>query len=158
MSKDGILSKVHKPGKKTVIFIIIAVAIVAALLVWSNFFTGQDKVEFKTLTESEIPQEIVSQVIPEYRQMERALACVINDKVYVVATRGEKPTSGYEITIENMALEEENDQVKLEVGTIFKDPEPNTALTQVLTYPIQVAETNLKKLPDKIELKVKYLD
>lgn len=153
------MSKVKLPQKKTVvklaIFILIAAAIaVAAFLL----LKGDDKVEFNVLGEKEVPQQITSQVIPEYRQLERALACVVDDKVYVLASRGEKPTSGYEVRIAKMTLSEKDDVTTLTVYTEFKDPQPGTALTQALTYPLQVAETDLGYLPDQIELKVQYVE
>jgi hypothetical protein len=88
--------------------------------------------------------------------LERALACVVDDKIYVIASRGEKPTSGYEIAIDKMSVSEEDGVKTLKIYTVFKDPQPGTALTQVLTYPLQVAETDLAYLPDQIELKVQY--
>ena len=122
-------------------------------------FTGKDQeVTFRVLAENEIPQQITSQVIPEYRTLERALACVVDGKVYVVATRGEKPTSGYEISIEKMELEEKDGTVNLVVCALFKDPQSGTSLTQAVTYPLQVAETDLKERPDSIELKVHYTE
>lgn len=136
-----------------IVIIIIAIAVVAAGLL---IFKGDEKVSYKVLGESEYPQQIASQVIPEYRALERALACVVDDKIYVIASRGEKPTSGYEIAIDKMAVSEEDGVKTLKVYTVFKDPQPGTALTQVLTYPLQVVETDLSYLPDQIELKVQY--
>ncbi|MEG1930523.1 MAG: hypothetical protein RR131_05235, partial [Anaerovorax sp.] len=90
MSKLGNIVK-HKPGKKTVVFLVLVLVCLAGFLIWSNVFMGEETVEFRVLSEKEIPQEILNQVIPEYRTMERALACIVDGKVYVVATRGEKP-------------------------------------------------------------------
>ncbi len=146
------------PSKKVIIILIIIAAVIAMVMAGLHIFKGDEKVEFKVLNEKEIPQQIISQVIPEYRQLERALACMVDDKVYVIATRGEKPTSGYKITIEKMVLTEKDGIKNLQVYTEFKDPEPGTALTQVLTYPLQVVETNLTELPDQIELKVQYAE
>lgn len=159
MKKIGLRNKLRRPGKKTVL-ILLLVGLVGAGLIWGGWhiFMGDKEVNFKVLDEGEIPQQINSQVIPEYRQLERALACVVDDKVYVVATRGEKPTSGYEIAIDRMALEEKDGISTLMVYAKFKDPEPGLALTQVLTYPIQVAETDLTELPDQIQLKVQYVE
>lgn len=124
---------------------------------WQDcIFEGDEKVDYRVLSDTEIPQQIANQVIPEYRALERALACVVDDKVYVIASRGEKPTSGYEISIDKMEISEDDDIKTLMVYTVFRDPQPGTALTQVLTYPLQVAETDLKYLPDQIELKVQY--
>ena len=151
--------KVKLPGfgdYKTFKIVLLAAAVVIGIILISNFARGDEKVEFRILSEQEIPQEITSQVIPEYRDLERALACVSEDRVYVLVTRGEKPTSGYEVSIDQMVLENENGNRNLVVYSKFKDPEPGSALAQVLTYPLQVAETNLDALPDSIELRVKY--
>jgi len=139
------------PKNKTFMAILIIVLVVIGIILILNFAK-----EFRVLSDSEVPQDITSQVIPQYRDLERALACIVDDKVYVLVTRGEKPTSGYEIAIESMTLEEEDGRNNLVVFAGFKDPEPGGALTQVLTYPLQVAETPLEKLPDSIELRVKY--
>jgi regulatory protein YycI of two-component signal transduction system YycFG len=146
----------RKPGKKVLIIIVIIIIAAAAVAAGLYFFEGDQKVGYKVLGESEYPQQIANQVIPEYRALERALACVVDDKIYVIASRGEKPTSGYEITIDKMAVTEEDGVKTLKVYAVFKDPQPGTALTQVLTYPLQVAETELSYLPDQIELKVQY--
>lgn len=156
VSKSGAIKKMRKPsGKMSILFAVIIVA-VAAIVAGMFIFEGDDKVSYKILGDTDIPQQIASQVIPEYRGLERALACVIDDKIYVIATRGEKPTSGYEIAIDKMSVSEEDGIKTLSVYTVFRDPQPGTALTQVLTYPMQVAETDLGFLPDQIELKVQY--
>lgn len=136
--------------------IAIAVLAVAAIIIIMNLGKGNDAVEYKVLADTEIPQEISSDVIPEYRGLERALACVVDDKIYVIVTRGEKPTSGYEISIADMKIENNNGRENLVVSAHFRDPEPGGSLSQVLTYPLQIAETDLAELPDSIELRVKY--
>ena len=119
---------------------------------------GGTDVDFTVLSEDQYPGQIVSQVIPQYRKLERALACVVDDKIYVVATRGEKASDGYEITIDKMMLMEEDGSTTLEVYCKFTDPAPETALGQAVTYPLQVAVTELEKLPEHISLKVQYVD
>lgn len=119
---------------------------------------GGGGVTFTQLTEDAVPQEITSQIIPEYREMERALACVVEDKVYVLAMRGEKPTTGYDISIESMSLEEKDGVSTLTVNAVFTDPQAGASLTQEATYPYVVAETDIAKLPDKIQMKITYAD
>ena len=97
-------------------------------------------------------------MIPQYRKLERALACVVDDKIYVVATRGEKASDGYEIAIDKMTLTEQDDSSTLEVYVKFTDPAPEAAVGQAVTYPLQVAVTELEKLPEQISLKVQYMD
>jgi hypothetical protein len=138
------------------IVVIAAAAIVIGLKVTGG--NGGGDVTFTQLTEEAIPQEITSQIIPEYRDMERALACVVDDKVYVMASRGEKPTTGYDISIDSITLAEDDDVSNLTVNAVFTDPQEGASMTQEVTYPYVVAETDLTELPDKIQLKITYAD
>jgi len=138
-----------------VIIIASAIAAVSALGMLIVMDKGKN-VEYKVLGENDIPQEISSEVIPEYRSLERALACVVDEKVYVVVTRGEKPASGYEVEIRKMKLETEKGKENLVVYASFCDPAKEKSMSQVLTYPVRVAETELKRLPDEIELRIRY--
>lgn len=117
---------------------------------------GNEKVSFEAVKENDIPQEIISNVIPEYKTLERALACVDNNDIYVIVTRGEKPTSGYKVGIESMEIEKEGKVENLIVYASFGDPESKTSISQIITYPLQVVKTDLKRLPDTIELRIQY--
>ncbi len=137
---------------------IVVIAVVSLILVAKLKGTG-GSVDFTALTENAVPQQISSEIIPEYRDMERALACICEDKVYVLAMRGEKPTTGYDIAIESMELNtDKNDEDTLTVNVLFTDPQAGASLTQAQTYPYIVAETDLQELPDKIEMQIKYAD
>mgnify|MGYP002513492077 CR=1 FL=1 len=149
----GKLNCIKKPGKKW----IIGVAVIAVIAAAAVMFTGKgENVEFKVLSENDYPHEITSNVIPEYRTLERALACVVDEKIYVIVTRGEKPASGYKVDIKRMKIEAEENKETLVVYASFKDPARGDSMSQVLTYPVKVAETKLKRLPDEIELRVQY--
>ena len=140
--------------KQMILRIAIVVAAVAAIVIIAKFKGTGGPVDFTPLTEESIPQQI-----PEYRDMERALACVADDKIYVVAMRGEKPTTGYDIAIDSMTLSSDKDgNDTLTVNVLFTDPQAGASLTQAQTYPYIAAETNLEELPDKIEMKIKYAD
>jgi len=151
----GNIKSVRKPGKKVIIAAAIMVTVIAAVVFITVMDRGQN-VEFKVLSEKEIPQEISSEIIPEYRTLERALACVVDEKVYVIVTRGEKPASGYKVDIKKIKTETEDGKETLIVYADFCDPSKGESMSQVLTYPVKVAETGLKKLPDEIELRVQY--
>ena len=155
MSKR-ITEKIHFPRKKSLIFLGIIIIVLLAALFVVNMVKGDETVDFITLTDAEIPQEITTQVIPEYRGLERALACKVDDRVFVMVSRGEKPTSGFDVDIDRMILEDKNGVSNLIVYAIFRDPEPGVALSQVLTYPLRIAETSLTELPGQIELRVQY--
>ncbi len=139
--------------------LLIIIVGVLAIIIGLKVTGGTDgDVMFTSLTEDATPQEITSQIIPEYRDMERALACVVEDKVYVLATRGEKPTTGYDIEIDSMKVEEKDGKTTLIVNVLFTDPQAGASLTQETTYPYVVAQTDITKLPDKIEMKIQYKD
>ena len=106
--------------------------------------------------ENKIPAEISSEVIPEYKTLERALACVSGDDVYVIVTRGEKPTSGFGVMIDKMVIEEKEDDKNLIVYAKFDDPDKETPISQIITYPICIVKTDLSYLPDNIELRIQY--
>lgn len=140
-----------------IIILIVVLVIIASLFIYNFFIKGDDYVEYKVLAEEQIPTELTNEILPEYKQLERALACCFNDKIYVIVTRGQKPTGGYDIGIDKMKLVKEEDKTTtLVVYTVFTDPSPGDILTQVITYPYEVAETNLSELPDQIEMKVQY--
>ena len=142
--------------------IIIILLIMAALICWISFGQGVfnntagKSVGFEELSKDNIPKAIEVEVVPEYRELERALGCLIDGKVYVIVTRGEKPTSGYEVTIKEMKLEKDKGGSNLKVKAHFREPEKGKTLSQVVTYPYKVASTDLTVLPDTIELIVEY--
>lgn len=149
-----------KPKKRTLG--LIGIATILGLLAYGATETGlvniggNGSVEFTQLTKDEIPQAIETDVIPEYRDLERALGCLMDGKVYVVVTRGEKPTAGYDLTIEKMKLEKDSGKTNLVVHALFTDPPEGVAVPQIITYPYVAAVTELETLPDTIELSVKY--
>ncbi len=158
MSKDRTMLKM--PSKKAFLVIgIVIVVLVALWLILGNGVTelGSGKtVDFKEVSKDDIPKAIETEVIPEYRELERALGCLVDGKVYVVVTRGEKPTSGYGLSIEKMTMEKKDGKTNLKVETKFLEPEEGVAQSQVTTYPYVVATTELVSLPDSIELISKY--
>ncbi len=141
---------------RTIAILVVVVLIVVAGIYTLKYFMKDDgKVAFEVLSEEMIPQK-VQEILPRYKALERALACKIDGDIYVIATRGEKPTGGYTVKIDRMMKVKEEDKNKLVVYVTFEDPKPGDVVTQVITYPYAVAKTSLKELPDKIELKVKY--
>ena len=119
--------------KQMILRIAIVVAAVAAIVIIAKFKGTGGTVDFTPLTEE--------------------------SKIYVVAMRGEKPTTGYDIAIDSMTLSSDKDgNDTLTVNVLFTDPQAGASLTQAQTYPYIAAETNLEELPDKIEMKIKYAD
>jgi len=136
-----------------IIIIAGAVSMIAAFLLFNG---GEKAVRFEAVKENELPQDISGNVIPQYRSLERALACKVDDDVYVVVTRGEKPSSGFEVSVDKIMLEENEGKTTLIVYALFEDPKKETAISQIITYPVEVVKTELDRLPDTIELRIQY--
>lgn len=145
-------------NKKKMVLIVVAIFIISvvALIAVPRFISGEENVAFKEVEEGKVPSEISSEVLPEYRTLERALACIVNDDVYVIVTRGEKPSSGFGVSIDKMMIEEENDNKNLIVYAKFDDPDKETPISQIITYPTCIVKTELSYLPDNIELRIQY--
>lgn len=148
--------RIFTEKKRFVVILAVLLLAIAAFFAYNTFFTGEDYVEFQQVKDSEMPVDIAAGVIPEYKTLERALACVAEDDVYVIVTRGEKPTSGFGVDIDRMILEEKKGKMNLIVYAEFDDPDKETAISQIITYPLQVVKTDLQRLPDTIELRIQY--
>lgn len=108
------------PSRKALI--IAGTIILLAAILWVIFgrgLVGERQVEFTQLTKDNIPKSIETEMIPEYRELERALGCLIDGRVYAVVTRGEKPTAGYEAAIEEITLEKTDSGVNMKVHALI---------------------------------------
>ncbi len=135
---------------------LIVVIVLGILIIPKLFFNeGDSKVDFKVMEENQIPEKIM-EILPQYKKEERALACKIENKVYVVVTRGEKKTDGYSVSIDEIRKLKTDDAFNLVVKAKYKDPGPDQIVPQVITYPHIIVETKLQELPKKIKLEVLY--
>lgn len=135
--------------------VLLIIGLIIALI--NLFFINNEKnVKFEVIKSDKIPEQIKSEIIPEYRKLERALAYVEDDKVYVIVSRGEKPSTGYNVAVNKIVLEEKDGIETIIVYADFKDPEQKTSISQIITYPVAVVKTELKNLPDSIELRIQY--
>jgi hypothetical protein len=87
---------------------------------------------------------------------EKALVAKINDEIYVVVTRGEKNTAGYEVEIDKLTLTDVNGEKVLTVYAEYTDPKPGDVTAQILTYPFTVVKTDMEELPQKVILEKEY--
>lgn len=155
--KKDVRGEKNQRGKKTLLIVLIVLLAAAGVFfAYTRFLGAESAVEFKQVKDSEMPVDITADVIPAYKTLERALACMVDDDVYVIVTRGEKPTSGFGVSIDRMMLEEKDGKSKLIVYANFDDPNQETVISQIITYPLQVVKTDLEKLPDTIELRIQY--
>ena len=155
MKKETGKEWLHGRRQRIAVVVVLAAAGAIAWLLLS-LFSGAKEVGFEQVPKNELPEAITSDIIPEYKTLERALACMDGDDIYVIVTRGEKPTSGYTVSVEKIELEKKNNGSNLVVYAAFSEPSKKTAVSQIITYPVQAVRTDLKKLPDSIELRIQY--
>ncbi|MBM7614252.1 protease complex subunit PrcB family protein [Alkaliphilus hydrothermalis] len=148
------LPKFPKLNWKLLVTVMLLIVVVVVAMRCVPNFMENDTVKYEVVATENIPEELTD-IIGRYKMLERALATKIDDEVYVIVTRGEKLTAGYGVDIEKIELVEEENESKLVVYAVFTDPKPDELVAQVITYPYAVAKTDLKELPQKIELQVR---
>ena len=98
-------------------------------------------VDYTILQREAIPEKILD-MMDKYVNEERALAVKLNNKIYVVVTRGDDKNHGIEM--DKIDVVKQDDKNIMRVKVVYKDKEKS--------YPYIVVETNLNELPDSIEL------
>ena len=152
----GRMPKLPEINWKLFIAMILIIVVVVGLVKFvPKLVSKNDKeVGHMILNKEQIPEKI-HEILPKYKMLERALVAKIDDQIYVIVTRGQKLTAGYDVDIEKLELVKEEEETKLIVHAIFKDPKPYDIVTQSMTHPYAVAKTELKELPKKIDLVIK---
>ena len=105
------------------------------------FLEESTPVDFTMIQRSYIPEKILN-IMEKYTDEERALAVKLDNKIYVIVTRTKDNDKG--IQIDKINLRKDNDKSLMRVEVTYRDKSES--------YPFIVVETNLKELPDRIEL------
>lgn len=142
---------------KKVITIVAIIVFIAALLFFYRYFQGKgaENVGFEKIEPENIPAQI-TEVLPNYRMKEKALVCRINDDIYVVVTRGEKNSAGYDVAVDKLTLDTVDGDKILTVYAEYTDPKPGDVTAQILTYPFTVVKADMNELPQKVVLEKEY--
>lgn len=144
--------------KKYIGSIVILAIIICIFFLPKVLETSDKKISFQTMEPEEMPESL-KEVLPKYLPEERALSCKVGDEVYVIVTRGEKKTEGYTVKLDRIEREKKNDGgFTLTVYALYEDPKPDEIVQQRITYPFIIVKTNLKDIPDEIELETEYID
>ncbi len=143
-------------NKKILICAIIVIVILGIVFIPKLLKNeGESEVKFTTLDLSEAPKKI-QELVPKYLYEERALACRVDNEIYIIVTRGEKRTEGYSVSLDKVIKIKNENNFDIIARAKYKDPKPNEMVGQRITYPVVVAKAELDKLPDKIKLEVEY--
>lgn len=136
------MKKVNFNIKGVIYGVIVMVLIIGGFIVIPNMFMERSKpVDYTILQREAIPEKILD-MMDKYVNEERALAVKLNNKIYVVVTRGNDKNHGIEM--DKIDVIKQDDKNIMRVKVVYKDKEKS--------YPYIVVETNLNELPDSIEL------
>ena len=142
------MKKVNFNIKGVIYGVIIMALIIGGFIVIPNMFMEQSKtVDYTILQREAIPEKILD-MMDKYVNEERALAVKLNNKIYVVVTRGNDKNHGIEM--DKIDVVKQDDKNIIRVKVVYKDKEKS--------YPYIVVETNLNELPDSIELNTSVED
>ncbi len=92
-----------------------------------------ESIPFERVTLEETPQDVKLTI--EYKSSEKATYVIPhNDDFYIIVSRGEQPTGGYEVEI--LAVEDWGDSVHIFYK--FKDPKDDELVSPKITYPLDI--------------------
>lgn len=98
-----------------------------------------NKLSAESVSYNNLPTAIQDRV-DSLKSGENYKAYRYNGYIYLIATRGEKNTGGYTINIGNVyRYQNDDNDYTLNVTVTTKNPSPSSIVTQVLTYPYDVA-------------------
>ncbi|MGL5330881.1 MAG: hypothetical protein ACRDD7_16580 [Peptostreptococcaceae bacterium] len=128
--------------KGVIIGVVLVFFVVGGFLVLPKMFMEDSSpVDYTMLQRDAIPEKILN-MMDKYTNEERALAVKLDGKIYVIVTRAQDKDMG--IQIDKISITNQDDKNIMKVDITYKDKKESN--------PFIVAETNLKELPDRIEL------
>lgn len=136
------MNKINFNIKGVIYGVIIMALIIGGFIVIPNIFMEQSKPTDYTILQREAIPEKILDMMDKYVDEERALAVKLNNKIYVVVTRGNDKNHGIEM--DKIDIVKQDDKNIMRVKIVYKEKEKS--------YPYIVVETNLNELPDSIEL------
>ena len=122
-------------GVILILFIVLGFVFIPKL-----FMDTSKPVDFTMVQRESIPEKILD-IMDKYENEERALAVKLDNKIYVIVKRKKKE---HGIEIDKITVDTVEEKTVMEVNITYKDKDKS--------HPFVVAETNLKSLPDKIQL------
>ena len=134
-----------KFSKKGMIYgIVLILLVIGGFLIIPKMMTEKtNPVDYIMVQRDATPEKILD-IMDKYADQERALAVKLDGKIYVVVTRGNENDLGIEMN--KIVTLKQDDKNVMRVDITYKEKEES--------YPYIVVETNLKELPQKIELNV----
>lgn len=128
--------------KGVVYGVIVLAMLIGGFIFIPDIFKENSKAVDYTMVQREAMPDKILGMMDKYTNEERALAVKLEGKVYVIVTRGN--TNEHGIEMDKILISKEENKNIMRVKATYKEKEKS--------YPYIVVETNLKDLPDSIEL------
>jgi len=118
---------------------------------------GKKELSFERVDPIKAPQEVRA-VAERSRSRETASLIEESGEFWILITRGEKPTGGYGVRVEEALLETMKDGSRqLTVSYRHIDPAKGQFVTQALTYPVELVRLKgIKEKPDNVNFKAGF--
>ncbi|MDA8211229.1 MAG: protease complex subunit PrcB family protein [Clostridia bacterium] len=107
---------------------------------------GKTPLSFTVLDLSAAPKGL-RELAGQNREKATATGIKLEGNVYLLITRGVKPTGGYNVEIGPVTQETKAGRTVIVVAVKYTDPKPDQMVTQAITYPMAAAKLNLKTIP-----------
>lgn len=107
---------------------------------------GKTPLSFTVLDLSAAPKGL-RELAGQNREKATATGIKLEGNVYLLITRGVKPTGGYNVEIGPVTQETKAGRTVIVVAVKYTDPKPDQMVTQAITYPMVAAKLNLKTIP-----------
>lgn len=110
------------------------------------------KLIFERYNAARVPDQVKSQ-IDNNINTETAVLVEDGGKFWIILTRGEKRTGGYDVRVSDVSIvSQANGKNTLIVSYQYSDPPPGMMVIQALTYPVEVVLLKgLTQKPDNVE-------
>jgi hypothetical protein len=107
-------------------------------------------INFSIIDPAGAPGKIVD-LVNRLKTSESAVLAEADGGNYVLVTRGEQSTGGYEVKVEKVTQSVDAGQRSAAtVRLLFTDPKPGHVVTQVITYPLVLVKLDTGQKPDEI--------
>ena len=135
--------------KKTYLFLLLILCMSIALLCGCEKEEDEPKVkdiDFTLVPEEDLPDALAA-IIEEKKTGDMMLTYATDNELYIVRGYGCRPTSGYDIQVQNCYLTESS----IMFTTKLIGPEEDENTTSIPTYPYVVVKTEYMEQPIKFE-------
>lgn len=106
-------------------------------------------ISFSIIDPAGAPGKIVD-LVNRLKTSESATLAEADGSTYVLVTRGEQPTGGFDTKIEKVTQSVSDGKGSATVRVLFTDPKPGQAVSQGITYPLALVKLDTGKKPDEV--------